>query len=192
MSCYVLDVTLAHIRPKIWRQIRVPGDLSLGGLHEVLQIAFGWNEAHLHEFVVGGQRFGLPDPEEPDEALLDEEDATVASALPRKSSTARYVYDLGDNWIHNIAVHRIEDAAPARRLHSLAARGLAAPIACLAGKRCAPPEDCGGPSGYAHFLAAITSPEHPDHDDLLAWVGGAFDAEAFSLRDVNEELQALL
>jgi hypothetical protein len=41
MSAYILDATLAHIRPKVWRQLQVPGDLSLGGLHEVFQIAFG-------------------------------------------------------------------------------------------------------------------------------------------------------
>jgi hypothetical protein len=42
VNAYLLDVTLAHIRPKIWRQLQVPGDLSLRGLHEVLQLAFGW------------------------------------------------------------------------------------------------------------------------------------------------------
>ena len=42
--------------------------------------------------------------------------------------------------------------------------------------RC-PPEDVGGPPGYAEFLAAIADPAHEDHDHMLTWYGGAFDPE---------------
>lgn len=186
MLSYVLDVALAHIRPKIWRQLRVPGDLSLAELHDVLQLAFGWEDYHLHEFRVGQQRYGVPDPEEPNDDLFDDLDATVASALPHRSSTMQYIYDFGDDWIHNVSVHRIDDAAPSHRPHSRSA-----PVACLAGKRCAPPEDCGGPPGYRELLDAIGNAAHPRHAELLEWVGGAFDPEAFSLRDVNSALVSL-
>jgi len=191
MSSYTLIVTIAHIRPKIWRQIRVPGDLSLASLHEVLQIAFGWENSHLHEFRVGKARYGVPDPEDGDDALLDEADATVEQALPYKSSAMEYIYDLGDHWIHAVAVDDIEAEPPKRSARSFGARGPTAPIACLAGKRACPPEDCGGPSGYADFLEAINTPDHPQHAELLEWVGGAFDPEAFSLSDVNRELSSL-
>lgn len=62
---------------------------------------------------------------------------------------------------------------------------------CTAGKRACPPEDCGGVWGYADFLEAITDPEHPDHEDLLEWAGGAFDPEHFDIAGVNARLRLL-
>jgi hypothetical protein len=59
---------------------------------------------------------------------------------------------------------------------------------CTAGKRACPPEDCGGVWGYADFLAAITDPEHPEHDELLEWAGGEFDPELFDPDEVNAAL----
>lgn len=65
-------------------------------------------------------------------------------------------------------------------------------LACLTGNRAAPPEDCGGPSGYAAFLAAIQFSGHSRHDDLLEWVGGAFDPEAIAFDCINEVLASLV
>ena len=60
---------------------------------------------------------------------------------------------------------------------------------CIAGKRACPPEDCGGPWGYGDFLEAIRNPRHERHGELLEWVGGEFDPEAFDIEAVNEELR---
>ena len=157
MSSYILTATLAHIRPKIWRQLRVPGDLTLAGLHQVLQAAFGWKNSHLHEFEVGKQRYGVPDPDAARE-IEDEADITIAHVLPYKSSTMQYVYDIGDSWIHNISVARIEDAPPKRGTHSLSPRGPTAAVACLGGQRACPPEDCGGPAATRTSSRRFTTP----------------------------------
>ena len=45
--------------------------------------------------------------------------------------------------------------------------------------------------GYASFLDAIQDPQHPEHEEMVEWVGGAFDPEAFGLDKVNRELQRL-
>ncbi len=50
---------------------------------------------------------------------------------------------------------------------------------CLKGSRACPPEDCGGVSGYLDFLEAIQNKDHEQHEELLEWVGGRFDPEAF-------------
>jgi hypothetical protein len=116
--------------------------------------------------------------------------AAVAAALPHKSSTMQYLYDFGNCWIHNVAVHRIEKAEAARG-HRLRRSVRAGAVTCLAGARACPPEDCGGPPGYERLLTALAAPKHPEHDELLAWVGGAFDPVALSLGDINRRLSAL-
>ena len=62
---------------------------------------------------------------------------------------------------------------------------------CLAGKRACPPEDCGGIRGYASFLAAIRDLQHPEHEEMLEWVGGEFDPDICDLDEVNRELPRL-
>jgi len=65
--------------------------------------------------------------------------------------------------------------------------GLAYPV-CLAGARSAPPEDSGGPHFYPELLAALSDPEHEDHDELSEWAGPDFDPEAFDLEAINTNL----
>jgi hypothetical protein len=77
----------------------------------------------------------------------------------------------------------VEKVAPAEE-------GLHYPI-CLKGKRSCPPEDVGGLGGYGYFLQAIADPDHPEHDEYLEWVGGAFDPEAFDLEAVNAGLRRM-
>jgi hypothetical protein len=52
-----------------------------------------------------------------------------------------------------------------------------------------PPEDCGGIWGYADLLAALADPAHPEHDDMVEWMGGPFDPAAFDLAAANARLQ---
>lgn len=56
---------------------------------------------------------------------------------------------------------------------------------CLDGKRACPPDDVGGVWGYEDFIKAIRNPRHPEHDEMLEWVGGKFDPEKFDLEGVN-------
>src|SRR5262249_56233907 len=45
-----LKVSLAGSRPPIWRRVRLPVTSTLGDLHHVFQVLFGWDVAHLHPF----------------------------------------------------------------------------------------------------------------------------------------------
>ena len=49
----------------------------------------------------------------------------------------------------------------------------------MAGARACPPEDCGGVDGYELLLRVIGDSNHEQHAELLEWVGGSFDPEAF-------------
>jgi hypothetical protein len=175
---YQLKVTLAGIKPPIWRRISVRSDLPLDRLHTVFQKAMGWQTSHLHEWLVGDRRYGEPEPDEPHYEVEDESQMTLREATPIEDAHFKYVYDLGDGWIHDVLVEKISPPDPTVLLPR-----------CLAGERACPPEDCGGVPGYANFLEAIRNPSHPEHRDLLAWAGGRFDPEAFNLAAVNRKLR---
>jgi hypothetical protein len=44
---------LPDLKPAIWRRVFVPQSVTLAKLHQVIQIAMGWTNSHLHEFTIG-------------------------------------------------------------------------------------------------------------------------------------------
>jgi len=175
---FLLKVTLRGVRPPIWRRIRVAGDPTLRELHHVLQIALGWTDSHLHEFEIGGRRYGMPDPlEDIGEPPLDEQNFRLDELL-QKGTAAEYLYDFGDGWRHDIVVEDEEAAM----------RG-ALKAECLAGARACPPEDSGGAHQYQHLLEALADPTNKRHRELLEWVGPHFAPEEFDLVSVNRALR---
>lgn len=175
---YQIKVTLLDSKPPIWRRLLVPADLTLARLHDVLQIAMGWQDCHLHEFAIGRERFGIPDAEMED--VRNERTVRLSSVLGRAGAKAAYTYDFGDGWEHDIVVEKVLAPEPGHPYP-----------ACVAGKNCCPPEDCGGIGGYYDFLEAIGDPDHPEHEDLREWIGGDFDPKAFSVEKVNGWLKHL-
>ena len=68
-----LRIELKFIEPKIWREVVVPDTITLARLHDVIQIAMGWTDSHLHEFEINGRRYGVPDPDwDFDEAVISD------------------------------------------------------------------------------------------------------------------------
>jgi hypothetical protein len=179
-NIYQLKITLLGTRPPIWRRVLVPADLTLAQFHDVIQVAMGWENDHLHEFRVGRQRYGIPDPMDDfmgGTACISEKKVRLSDVLSRKGSRAEYTYDFGDTWEHSIVVEKVLSPEP----------GTAYPV-CTAGERRGPPEDCGGPGGYYDLLEAIRDPEHERHEEMLEWVDEDFDPDAFSVDDVNRRL----
>ena len=111
---------------------------------------------------------------------MSDKKSTRGAALVGGSMKFNYVYDFGDDWIHEV---RVEAIIPDQR-------GVVVP-SCTGGANRCPPEDVGGPPGYAGFLAAINDPRHPDHQGVLDWCGGAFDPAEFSLDAINQRLRRL-
>jgi Plasmid pRiA4b ORF-3-like protein len=56
--------------------------------------------------------------------------------------------------------------------------------------RC-PPEDIGGPWGYAEFLNAIRDPKHERHVELKEWIAYDFDPNIVDTEGLAEEVAAL-
>jgi hypothetical protein len=174
---YQLKVTLLDTRPPIWRRLLVPAGLTLDVLHDVLQLAMGWTDSHMHDFRVGQKRFGKPDPEVP---VDNERTAYLFRVLSKAGAKAMYTYDFGDGWEHAIVVEKVLPPDP----------GAAYPM-CVAGKLNCPPEDCGGIPGYYDLLAAISDPANEEHEEMMDWLGGEYDPEAFSVDEVNQRLAPL-
>ena len=177
---YRLHVELLDISPSIWRRLRVPGWITLAKLHLVLQAAMGWTNSHLHQFEIAGTDYGVPDDEWPELVVVDDRRVTLAAAIGAKVTDFRYEYDFGDGWEHSIHVEAHEPV-----------ENHVQHLLCLAGANACPPEDVGGPGGYADFLEALDDPQHPEHDAYLSWCGGAFDREGFDLNSVNSALRRL-
>ena len=67
-AVYQVKVSLHGAKPPIWRRLRLPASTTLAQLHQVIQVAFGWEDVHLHAFEVGGRRYSRPEFELWDEA----------------------------------------------------------------------------------------------------------------------------
>jgi len=106
-----LRVELQGVRPKVWRRVLVPASIRLPKLHVVLLRVMGWDGGHLHEFEFAEGRYGIPDPDWPDESMDDESKVTLTKALG-SSTTFTWTYDFGDDWAHKIKVERF-DTMPA-------------------------------------------------------------------------------
>lgn len=177
---FQLRVELDQVTPLVWRRLLVPSTFTLGRLHTALQACFSWNNTHLHEFQIGATTYGRPEWDtERSEPLADETRARLDRCLATGITAFEYRYDFGDDWLHRV---RVEARLPAEP-------DLPYPL-CTAGENATPPEDVGGPPGYAHFLAALANPRHPEHRDYRVWIGGAFDPRGFDLQAVNRALRS--
>jgi Plasmid pRiA4b ORF-3-like protein len=158
-----LRVVLCGVEPALARVIDVPASATLPELHELLQAAIGWTDSHLHQFVTSEATYGM---EIPGEEVWPQDQLDEASArLADLGARFEYLYDFGDGWTHNVEVLGPGGPAPG----------------CVDGYGACPPEDCGGPGGYAELLDLLADSTHPEHEHMRGWVGNrlrAFDRAA--------------
>lgn len=181
---YQLRVELEGISPPIWRRVLVPGNIRLGRLHAIIQVVMGWDNDHLHQFIIGKQAYSDPDFELNEfggAPVLNEKKTLLMNIAPRAGKVLVYVYDFGDSWEHRIKVEKILRGELSKENF----------VECIDGARACPPEDCGGVWGYEDLLQALKDPKHKGHESTLEWLGEEFDPEAFDLQNTNEALQRL-
>ncbi len=172
-----VKVSLRWAKPPIWRRLEVPASITLERLHQVLQAAFGWDDDHLYEFETG-------------DVTSPRGGRTLTVATPRRTrlgdvlagpgARALYRYDFGDNWEHLIEVEALHPPVPGQTYP-----------ACTAGRRAAPPENCGGIPGHAALLDALADLDVPDHAELLEWVPAGYDPARFDRDALNRALAHL-
>ena len=175
-----LKITLDDVKPQVLRRVEAPLAIRLDRLHLALQAAIGWTNTHLYEIRAGDVGWGEPDPDYGD-GPLEARKARLADVLEDVGAkTLRYLYDFGDGWEHTIKVEGIFEAEP----------GVQYPRLIEAVGRC-PPEDVGGPWGYAEFLEAVGNPKHERHVEMTEWIGDNFDPKAIDVEAHTQELAAL-
>lgn len=132
-TVHVVKVTLYGAKPPVWRRLELPSAMTLNHVHEVLQATFEWDDFHLHQFETVCGEFGDPGQDDSWSERDDESVVALAQVAAREREKVVYVYDLGDDWRHDIVVEKIVPAEP----------GVAYPR-CTGGKGAVPQEDSGG------------------------------------------------
>ena len=168
-----IRIELTHSEPLIWREVEAPISITLGDLHEIIQIAIGWDGDHLWQFTIGKQTYG---PDGDFDIWSGQEtnagEVALSEVLRPRRTTFRYLYDFGDSWEHKVLVTKIRAREP----------GIAYPR-YIGGERNGPPEDCGGLHGYYEGLEAAAKNDDDDAAgddwDEYSW------AENFDPNDVD-------
>ncbi len=167
---YELKITLRLLGQSVFRKIHVDGRITFDDLHRILQIAFNWDDYHLHEFFVTKtngtkvENVSITSNSEKDDnffIMLDEYDEKkekIADWFKIAKDSVIYTYDFGDDWRHEITL--VKKMKPEK--------GVKYPR-CVDAKYLAPEEDSGA----------------------LFWMGEAeledIDRE-YLIREINEEL----
>jgi yecA family protein len=188
----VLELEVELLGTRVKRTITIPIHFSLGDLHLALQIAVGWSNYHLHEFVVDGKHYSDPEEQEEEELdagyrVYDEGNQQVGKIFDR-ADTITYVYDYGDQWEHRvtllrrIAIEESEQPFTDRRV----------PRVTTAKNNC-PPEDIGGIGGFKEFLELVKEirkeESGKEEEDQSLSFAQRYDPKAFDLQYANTLFQ---
>jgi yecA family protein len=183
---YQLKVALQGAKPPIWRRIQVPGNFTLEQLHEVIQLCMGWTDSHLHQFLIDRTCYCLPDEDDLWQTSRPKNEAkyTLHSLAKKIQPQFQYIYDFGDDWMHQITVEKV------LALHE----GASLPL-LITGRRACPPEDIGGIYGYMHLIEVLGNPDHEEYKEMADRLDvDFFDPARFSKEDIaviNASLEEL-
>jgi site-specific recombinase XerD len=168
---YVFKIWLHDIHPQIWRRFKVPAGISFRQLHDIIQIVMGWENYHLYRFAVGYYGF-MDDPMGAEDRYSDE---AIDIYLKHPEAELFYEYDFGDSWGHIL------------KLEKKLTKHVATPQ-CMAGNRACPPEDSGGAFMYNQFLHSRKKRKGRVSRKWKELIGNYWDADAFDLKQANEEI----
>lgn len=189
VAALTLLIEVEHVVPRVWRQVVVRGDLTLEGLHAVIQRAVGWQGYHLHRFWASAEghpwrgSYYLTDGDVAEGEHGTHESAARLDQVFREVGDAlRYTYDFGDDWHHVVRLESVDELAPG-----------APPAVCTGGEMAGPLEDSGGPPGYNELVEARS--DSPPLARLEAyvreWLPQGWDPTELDLDRVNQAISLI-
>jgi hypothetical protein len=177
-----IRIELGRVDRPPWRRFLISRAATFHDLHEAIQDATGWEDAHLFAFydkhpfrdVIAG----VPD-EYSDDDIPDAWTTPLSERFKRRGSRCGYLYDYGDEWHVSVrceGIVELDDGFP-RRLRE--------------GEKAFPPEDCGGMGGYERCLEFARTGNDPwgEDEDLSEWLGD-WQPDGFDLAAAKEAFDA--
>lgn len=164
-----VKITLEYTDPKVYRTVTVPEKFTFDDLHLVIQCVMNWENSHFYQFNLG-RPYASDYITEPDE---DEMNNFFSSRFKKYDSTKTYlsdffngqtkkmsyIYDYGDDWIHNITVLK----KPSEEVLF---------PKCIKGENAAPIDDIGGISGFYDLMETMGKKRKNAEDkEMLDWYG---------------------
>ena len=58
-SIYQFRILLKNVSPIIWRRLLVDSKTSIANFHHIIQIAMGWTDQYLNQFIIWGKPYGV-------------------------------------------------------------------------------------------------------------------------------------
>jgi len=163
------DVAIFNIKLELEsecsRILAIPVRYSVYDFHVALQRLFQWKDYHLHKFCVYDQyeknlifECSEDDLEFETEKEEELERQMTIEELIEKAEKMTYYYDFGDGWETTIKLVRVDkddsDILPK----------------CIAAVGDAPPEDIGGPYGFAELQKIISNPDYEEYEETMEWL----------------------
>ena len=142
---YHVRIKLNNTELKIWREVKVPSNITLKALAELLVEVMGWMMEHLYQFRFRNQFYCSKEQIEDSMFPSDDKDfskVALSDVLNEKGVRMKLEYDYGDSWEHDVWVKGIREYN----------KGEKPSITFVTGHGECPPEDCGGVWGYADLL----------------------------------------
>lgn len=186
---FLLKVQLRDMNPPVARLIVMPSGSSLDFVHSIIQLVMGWNDIHMYGFRCG-ETWYVDHPGSPEDGLPALRH-TLEEAVDRHGPSLLYVYDFGDDWLHDVTVLDMDYPRPAD----------AVAVECLDGTGPCPIEDVGGVPEYQEFVQIMSNRRHPEYRAMKNWLddhpnyGPGYDWRNFgakNIKDINRLLKYLL
>lgn len=182
---YQFKIQLQDVsKPTVWRRVMVAEKLTFHEFHEVIQLAFGWDDVHIYQFSPTGfgdePVIGILTKDDWEQPELDSMKTKLNKFFTHEKQTFYYCYDFGDDWSHHIVLEKIVPEP------------VKIPV-CLEGKGKCPPEDSNGESGYGNMKIILADPSHSEYKIMKQWLGlketEEWDVNEVDLEEVNERLK---
>lgn len=107
MAGYICKIVIEDTHPPVWRRVLIPDRITFFEMHQIIQVLFGWEDAHLHDFTRPTDYICIGSEEDLWSNQYDEK-KTLIDSFFETYKWIRYTYDFGNEWRHKINIEKID------------------------------------------------------------------------------------